>query len=125
MIEFSATEIGYYEEFGVVSCGASNAAGAEEYHYINFQRPLAIGGAEDEGVYFEIDDQLCGGYNIVASCELQPGALVITLSKTFKGMNSELIVVRFEAHASKGLQPIDEGLRKVFVGHENLLRIVA
>ena len=70
MIEFKATEIGYIEELDTVSCGASNAEGHGKYHYINFQRASQIGSSDDEGIYFEIDGQINGGYNIIKSCEL-------------------------------------------------------
>jgi len=63
MIEFTASEIGYYEEYETISCGASNADSDEENHYINFQRASEIGSPDDDGVYFEIDDQINGGYD--------------------------------------------------------------
>jgi hypothetical protein len=123
MVEFFATEIGYYEDLGVVSCGASNAKSTEEYHYINFQRSLDVGGSDDEGVYFEIDDQSQGGYNNIADCELHPDKLIVKLAAPFGCMESNSIVVRFGAPASEGLSSIEQGLKKVFVGYENLLKI--
>lgn len=124
MLEFFATEIGYYEDCGVASCGASNEKSTEEYHYINFQRSLDIGGRDDEGIYFEIDDQSQGGYNKIAACELCPDKLIVKLIEPLGYTKSELIVVRFYAPASKGLGPIGDGLKKVFIGYENQLEIM-
>ncbi len=125
MIEFSAAEIGYIEDSGVVICGAaSNADGAEKYHYINFQRPTETGSPDDEGMYFEVDDQSCGGYNIIASCELEPNKLTVKLAEP-NGGTGDTVVVHFAEYSSSGLGPIDEGLRKVFLGYENLLQVCA
>jgi len=99
------------------------AKSSGEYHYINFQRPVDIGGPDDEGVYFEIDDQLQGGYNNVSACELHPGKLIVKLREPLGCMKSKVIVVLFDAPASKGLGPIGEGLKKVFVGYEALFEI--
>lgn len=119
MVEFFATEIGCYEDLGVVSCGASNAKSTEEYHYINFQRPLDVDGRDDEGIYFEIGDQSQGGYNKIATCEL-----IVKLIEPLGYMKNELIVVRFDTTASEGLSPIGDGLKKVFVGYDALLEIM-
>lgn len=119
MIKFTATEIGCLEEkeYETVSCGASNADSTEPYHYINFQRSIEIK-KDDDGVYFEIDDQINGGYNIVESCELKENELIVMLKPDFKEMPSEKIVVSFNSQATEGLLPINQGLRKVFKGYE-------
>ena len=119
MIEFKATKIGYLEEqdYGTVSCGASNADSTEPYHYMNFQRSIEIEDYDD-GVYFEIDDQINGGYNIVEKCKLKEKRLIVKLASDFKEMPGEIIVVHFDLLATDGLLPINQGLKKVFIGHE-------
>lgn len=118
-IRFRATEIGYYEEYDMVSCGASNAASNEEYHYINFQRPVKIGCSDDEGIYFEIDDQINGGYNIIQHCKIAPGVITIKLKDSFDTLPGKTITVEFASMNSDGLLPINEGLRKIFKGYED------
>ncbi len=119
MIEFTATEIGYLEEeeYETLSCGASNADSSEPYHYINFQRAIEIE-KDDDGVYFEIDDQINGGYNIIEHCELRENQLIVRLKSEFKEKPSEIIVVKFSSLATEGLLPINHGLSKVFKGQE-------
>lgn len=118
-IKFIATEIGYYEEYNTVSCGASNAAGNEEYHYINFQRSVEIGCFDDQGIYFEIDDQINGGYNIIQHCKIEPEVLTIKLKDSFDKLPGKTITVEFSSMNSDRFLPINEGLRKIFKGHED------
>jgi hypothetical protein len=122
MVTFHATEIGYLEEFDTVSCGASNADSTDEYHYINFQRAAKIGSPDDTGIYFELDDQVNSGFNIIESCELSPNQLTIKLSEKLNSCSGE-IIVSFNSYASKDLQPINEGLKKIFLGYESLLKV--
>lgn len=122
MIEFTAAEIGYIEDSGVVVCGA--AAGRDDpntFHYINFQRPAETGGKEDEGVYFELDGEAASGYNIVIGCELTPATLTIQLAEPVA--DDGVVVVHFAAPSSEGLGSIVEGLQRIFIGHEHLLRM--
>lgn len=118
-IKFIATEIGYYEEYNTVSCGASNAASNEEYHYINFQRSVEIGCADDQGIYFEIDDQINGGYNTIQHCKTEPGVLIIKLKDSFDKLPGKTITVEFASINFDGLLPINEGLKKIFIGYED------
>lgn len=119
-IKFRAAEIGYYEEYDTISCGASNAADNEEYHYINFQRPVKIGCPDDQGIYFEIDDQINGGYNTIQHCKIAPGVLTIKLKDSFEKLPGATITIEFSSMNSDGLLPINEGLRKVFIGYEDV-----
>lgn len=118
-IKFRATEIGYYEEYDTISCGASNAVDNEEYHYINFQRPVKIGCSDDQGIYFEIDDQINGGYNTIQHCKIAPGVLTIKFKDSFEKLPGATITIEFSSMNSDGLLPINEGLRKVFIGYED------
>ncbi|MDR2187627.1 MAG: hypothetical protein LBE62_06165 [Azonexus sp.] len=59
--KFDATETGFSDGLG----GASNSAGADDYHYIVFGRQIDSQHPENSGAYFEFDDQANGGINIV------------------------------------------------------------
>lgn len=120
MIRFKAIEIGCLDDPDALNCGASNAAGSEEYHYINFQRAAEIDGNDDEGIYFEIDDQINSGYNIIECCEINQNQLIVRLSDNFQEMPGEVIVVEFDSPSSEGMRPIHEGLAMIFIGYENL-----
>ena len=81
--EFSATESGFTDGLG----GASNSAADDEYHYILFGRQMDSQHPEASGTYFECDDQINGGINLVER-------IAITNSEvTFALTNSEAIRV--------------------------------
>ncbi len=118
MIELVATEAGCIEECETISCGASNAKGTDAYHYINFQRASEYGGTDDNGVYFEIDDQINGGYNIVDLCELREDKLIITLSNCFDRMPNEIVEVSISSLGKEDITLFKTGLEKIFFGYE-------
>lgn len=125
MIEFIAAELGYIEDSGVVICGAAASRDdGDEYHYINFQRPVETGGPDDEGIYFECDGEANGGFNIVTSCELTHGTLTIRLAAP-EDEAHDVIVVRFDKIATEGLGSIVEGLYRIFTGQQERLNIIA
>ena len=68
-LDFTAMEIGFDDGMG----GASNAAGANDLHYVLF-------GKDGDGVYFEFDDQIHGGVDQVAGITVQPDRVVFTLN---------------------------------------------
>lgn len=67
-LDFTATEIGFDNGMG----GASNAAGADDLHYVLF-------GKDGDGVYFEYDDQIHGGKDQVAGISVHPDYMVFAL----------------------------------------------
>lgn len=121
-MEFKATEIGYYEEYDTVSCGASNADSTDEYHYINFQRASKIGSADDEGIYFEIDDQIQGGYNLISEILIRDNSIKVLFNDGASDIPFNEITVTFDSPASEGLESIIDGLQKVFKGYEHLCK---
>ena len=121
-MEFKATEIGYYEEYDTVLCGASNADSTDDYHYISFQRPTEIGSTDDEGVYFEIDDQSQGGYDLISEITIKENFIKVRLKNIAGDIPYNEITVNFDSPASEGLQSIIEGLQKVFIGYEHLCK---
>ena len=67
-LDFTATESGFDNGMG----GASNAAGADDLHYVLF-------GQDGDGVYFEYDDQIHGAINQVAGVSVHPDRIVFAL----------------------------------------------
>jgi hypothetical protein len=59
--EFTATESGFADGFG----GASNSEDEDDYHYVLFGRQTDAQHPENSGAYFEFDDQINGGVNLV------------------------------------------------------------
>jgi hypothetical protein len=83
-MEFTATESGFEDGMG----GASNAAGAADYHYVLFGRQTDGQHPECSGVYFEFDDQIYGGVDRV-------GAIAVTDDRvSFELRDGQRIVVR-------------------------------
>ena len=119
-IEFTATEIGCFEEYGVISCGASNAESNEEYHYINLQRDIKPN-ENDEGIYFEIDDQGNCAYNKIDKCNIKKNKLIIEMSKDYEAFPNLEIIVHFKVFNSEGLNPINVGLKTIFQNYERKL----
>ena len=119
-IEFSATEIGCYKEYGVISCGASNAESSEEYHYINLQRDINPT-KDDEGIYFEIDDQGNCAYNKIEKCNISKDKLIIEMSKNYEAFPGLKIIVHFNEFNSEGLEPINIGLKTIFQNFDSKL----
>jgi hypothetical protein len=68
-MEFIATESGFEDGMG----GASNAAGAVDYHYVLFGRQTDEQHPECSGVYFEFDDQIHGAVDCITRVVLADG----------------------------------------------------
>ena len=95
-LDFTATEIGFDNGMG----GASNAAAADDLHYVLF-------GKDGDGVYFEYDDQIHGGVDQVAGILVHPDHVVFTL------IDRNTITVRRLADDPKWSEFLG-GLRGVF-----------
>ena len=93
---FMATEIGFDDGMG----GASNAASADDLHYVVF-------GKDGDGVYFEYDDQINGGVDQVAGISVHPDHVVFTL------IDRNTITVRRQADDPKWSEFLG-GLRAIF-----------
>lgn len=76
-LRFNATEIGCFEEDGALVCGASNASSDDPYHYITIQGCPDRG--DEDGIHFEIDDQINGDYNLLASCSISRSQFTVDL----------------------------------------------
>ena len=73
-LEFIATEVGTITDFGVLSCGAAGNG-----HYVTVQANLHE--PDEWGVYFEIDDQINGSYDVLRNVQLTDRKLVFTLNR--------------------------------------------
>lgn len=78
-LRFNATEIGCREEEGALVCGASNSKSDEPYHYIIIQGCSDPNDEDDDGIHFEIDDQINGNYNLLASCFISRSQIAVDL----------------------------------------------
>jgi len=78
-LRFNATEIGCTEEEGALVCGASNSKSDEPYHYITIQGCSDPDDEDDDGIHFEIDDQINGNYNLLASCAVSRSQITVDL----------------------------------------------
>jgi hypothetical protein len=90
-IAFVATESGFQDGIG----GASNAASAEDYHYVLFGFQSDDQHPEYTGVYFEFDDQIHGSVNGVSNVTTSNDAVEFVLK------DRQVIVVK------RGMDPVE------------------
>ena len=83
-MEFVATESGFEDGMG----GASNAAGAADYHYVLFGRDTDEQHPERSGIYFEFDDQIHGAVDCVST------VAIVDDRVSFELRDGQTIVVR-------------------------------
>ena len=103
-MEFTATESGFEDGMG----GASNAAGANDYHYVLFGRQTDDRHPECSGVYFEFDDQIHGSVDCVTRIVIADGVVEFELK------DQEKILVRRgmgESQWSRFLRGINDAFR--------------
>ena len=81
MLRFTATECGSKTEYGTLVCGASNAKAKDaQWHSFIFMRATRDGDPDDDGPYFELDDQAWGDHNWVRAVRFDGNQVTITLS---------------------------------------------
>ena len=76
--EFAATESGFNDGLG----GASSSEAEGEYHYIFFGRQTDSQHPKNSGTYFEFDDQINGGVNLVRRIVIRDGDVTFTLTNS-------------------------------------------
>jgi hypothetical protein len=103
MVEFIATEAGFADGLG----GAANADDTTGYHYVLFGRQSDEQCQENSGVYFEYDDQINGGVNIVKNVAIADSEVIFKL-------NNELTIVVRQNTANAEWQAFLQGLQDVF-----------
>jgi hypothetical protein len=114
-LRFNATEVGCVEDEGALVCGASNAKSEDPFHYITIQGYADPGDEDDDGIYFEIDDQINGDYNLLASCSISRGQLTVELLRDVP-WHPELrrVVVGCDTAPAEELTALVAGLRRLF-----------
>jgi hypothetical protein len=105
-MEFVATESGFEDGMG----GASNSAGAADYHYVLFGRDIDEQHPERRGVYFEFDDQIHGAVDCVTAVAITDDQV------SFELRDGQKIVVRRGVAEAKWSGFL-KGLHDTF-GHE-------
>jgi hypothetical protein len=88
--------------------------------YVIFQQSLTKDAGISEPPYFEFNDQLTGGYDLVRSCAVTRSQVIIELSRPLNGITKFLVEL---TELEDDHQDIIDQLRKIFVGNENVLSI--
>jgi hypothetical protein len=102
-MRFTATEAGFKDGLG----GASNAKGAEEYHYVLFGSQQDPEHPENSGAYFEYDDQSNGAVNSVKAVSIGDKSVA------FKLKGGKSIEVNCKVSAEQWAE-LKQGIRTVF-----------
>lgn len=115
MISYKANRIGCEEVDGVLIAGVGN----ESAGYVMFQRGTTPETGCDEPPYFEFDDQVNGGNDILRSVVLRKKQLLIRTTLPSEGNYFEISLdAAFEDIALLASQ-----LRAIFVGYEDKLHL--
>jgi hypothetical protein len=124
-IAFTAIDASFSDDgevlYAVLSTGDN--WGEEDGHYINFQRAHEdspesqnVPSWEENGLYFEFDDQNFGGYGHLRSCRLSRDVLSVDFSKPLNDLpDVEGIDVRL-AIGPKSYDSLRAGLSRIFHG---------
>ena len=121
-LRFNATEVGCFEDEGALVCGASNSKDDAPYHYITIQG--SSDPDDEDGIHFEIDDQINGNYNLLASCAVSRRQIMIDLLHDVPwhpGLTC--VVVDCESAKSEQFDGLVAGLRRIFRDRPEDLRI--
>lgn len=82
--------------------------------YVLWQKGLAKEVGSDDGIYFEYDDQINGGYNNVKECTVTSDGIHFVLT------NNELAHFYFIKGFDKFAE-LKAGLEKIYLGNEHVL----
>jgi len=115
-LRFNATEIGCTEDEGALLCGASNSMDdAAPYHYIIISGCSDPDDGDDDGTYFEIDDQINGNYNLLTSCTVSSGEITIGLLHGVPWHpDLNRVVIGCESATREQFDGLVAGLRRLF-----------
>lgn len=125
IIQFEATEFGMLEESDMISCGASNYESDLENHYFFIQRFLEKDEVDEGEIYFEIDDRINSGYELITSCILNKNLLEIRLKKGFKwypDLNKVIVILPTN---TEEILEFAYGLKLMFYNHKEILKVTA
>jgi hypothetical protein len=115
-LRFDAAEIGCVEQNDALVCGASNSKSDEPYHYITIQGWADPDYPDDEHrPHFEIDDQINGGYDLLASCSVSRSLLTVQLLHDVPWYPKlSRVVVGIGSATAEQFDLLVAGLRRVF-----------
>jgi len=115
-LRFNATEIGCVEENDVLVCGASNSKSEDPDHYVTFQQWADPDYEDDDKrIHFQIDDQINGNYDLLASCSVSRSEISILLLRDVPWHPGlERIVISCDACPQEQFNSLVAGLRRVF-----------
>lgn len=116
MVSYIANRIGCETFEGTLIAGIGN----ESTGYVMFQRGTTAETGKDKPPYFEFDDQLNGGTDIVESVELSNNLLTIDIDKS--RFDIEIFRLTLDATPEE-LQQLASQLSKIFDGYEDMLHI--
>ena len=114
-LRFNATEIGCVEEEGSLVCGASNSKPHEPYHYITIQGCSDPDDEDYDGIHFEIDDQINGDYDLLASCAIARTELTVNLLRDVPWHPGvQRVTVDLSSASADHFDALVDGLRRLF-----------
>ena len=83
--------------------------------YLMWQRGLTEATGMNDGIYFEMNDQIHGGYNLVKECTVN------SESVNFSLINGESVEFSFPPGFTAQLE-LKQGLQEIYQGAEHVLR---
>jgi hypothetical protein len=115
-IRFIATECGCAIEDGVLTCGASNALAADEVEgrTFIFMRPVDADDPDDDGPYFELDDQGWGDYHGVESVRFAGNVVTVTLNAMQAGLIGDDVIEAVLECPAGDIAQFKDGVRRVY-----------
>jgi hypothetical protein len=124
MIRFTATECGCNIEDGVLTCGASNSQAPDEVEGRSFifMRATRADDPDDDGPYFELDDQGWGDYNGVESVRFAGNTVVVMLAATQSALIGHDVIEAVLDCPAEDIEQLKRGIRRVF--HDQPAKVV-
>ena len=114
-LQFKATEIGCEDDGFALVCGASNSKANEPYHYITIQGCSDPDDEDDDGIHFEIDDQINGGYDLLRACQVSRSQIFVDLHHDVPWHSGlERVVIDCAAASAAEFDSLVAGLRRLF-----------
>jgi hypothetical protein len=115
MLRFIATECGSNVESGSVLCGASNSQDkSAEWHSFIICRAVP-GQMEDDGPYFELDDQSQGFHTMQLSVEFDGNVVTVrAVPPKGRSFGHRAIVVDLGRCPASQIKQFKKGLKTVF-----------
>jgi hypothetical protein len=103
-----------FEGFDIRNDGSILSFGFEfEDGYILMSRTTLNDIEEDEGVYFEWNDQFQSGYDLVESLSLDGDTIELTLSRALNGIDG------FSIRIARRSDNLVQAIRQIFRGYED------